>query len=552
MSAQRFASGKQIVWRGTVFEIKRLLPGSQVSLENILSGVIVTADIRELVADLYKGEMVFVQEGKHVKRQPPGRASLEVKYVDPSDCPDHLLEVARFRWWVIEPLLDLRPRTRQVVAERAKEADQVLGARLDGWTGVRAVSAASIYRWIDDYEQSGRDIRALIPSYDACGGRGKGRVEPEVEAIITSVIEDKYAKREKSTLDDIRHEVAARISDENKLRAAMDCLVHPARSTIERRIEALDIKQVFILKHGKRAAEREFAQFGRGPEARAPLERVEIDHTPLDLVVIDRRDNLPLGRVTLTDCMDIATRYPLGYYLGFEPPGYYAVMECLYHAIRPKEKCKEQHGTLHDWLAHGIPYTLVTDNGKEFIGKDLEDACLALNIVLEQSPVRQPHYKGKIERLFGSVAVVVHGLPGTTFSNPGERGDYDSVGQACIYLDEVEAILNRFFVDIYAERKHRGLEGVPARRWEQALEAGFLPRLPASSEELLILLGKVDWRAVHAYGIDFECIRYNAPELTLLRHRLKEGEKAKLKFHPGDLSCIYVHDPFDGQYIAAR
>ena len=34
-------------------------------------------------------------------------------------------------------------------------------------------------------------------------------------------------------------------------------------------------------------------------------------------------------------------------------------------------------------------------------------------------------------------------------------------------------LLHIFLVDVYAERWHLGLQGIPARRWAAALEAGF-------------------------------------------------------------------------------
>ncbi len=549
MSAQYLSVGKQILRRGEAFVIARLLPNHQAKLEHAITGEETTVDLNDLIADLYDGFMIFVEEGKHV-RQRKGQSAPEVKYLDPDDCAQDLKNIARFRLHVIEPLLDLEMRTRQTVENRVREVNTALETRELDMPGTHQVSVTRTYQWIADYERSGRDWRALIPNFDERGGKGKWRVPPEVDAIINAVIEDKYARREKTCVEDLLREVAARLDDENRLRAKQDRLDCPARDTLQRRIDALDIKAVFIAKHGKHAAEREFSQFGAGPQVESPLERVEIDHTKLDLIVIDDKDNLPLGRATLTDCMDIATRYPLGYYLGFEPPSYYAVMECLYHAICPKENV-QKYGTQHNWIAYGIPFTLVTDNGKEFVGRSLQDACLALNITLEQMPIKKPHYKGKIERLFGTITTVVHGIPGTTFSNTAQRSDYDSVGQACVYLGEAEAILNHFLVDIYAERMHKGLGGVPARRWEQALQNGFLPRLPASAEELAILLGQVDWRTIQPYGIDFESIRYNSPDLALLRNALSKGEKAKIKFHPGDLSRIYVYNPLDGQYILA-
>ena len=280
-----------------------------------------------------------------------------------------------------------------------------------------------------------------------------------------------------------------------------------------------------------------FSQYEQTEYPTIPLERVEIDHTLIDLIVIDDNDDLPLGRLTLTYCLDMATRYPLGYYLGFEPPSYLTVMECLHHAIRPKQSTKEAYGTENEWLAYGIPSTLVIDNGKEFVGQDLQDACLLLGIVLQQTPVRTPQFKAGIERLFGSLnTMLFHTLPGTTFSNPQQRGDYNSLKQACIYLSEVDRIMNLFIVDIYAQRFHRGIEAIPAQRWETAVQSGFSPRVPPSAKELSILLGRVSHRAIQHYGIMFHSLRYNCSDLTLLRTQTKG--QVKIKYHPADLSRV--------------
>jgi putative transposase len=191
----------------------------------------------------------------------------------------------------------------------------------------------------------------------------------------------------------------------------------------------------------------------------------------------------------------------------------------------------------------------VVDNGKEFIGQDLEDACLLLGTTLEYNPVRTPEFKAAIERHFSTCNGLFHALPGTTFSNVFQRGDYDSMARACITQQELEQMLHIFLADIYAERFHKGLEGVPARRWKAATEQGFSPRLPPNAHELLILLGRVAHRTIQHYGIDFLNLRYNSPNLALLRNRLN-GEQVKIKYHPGDLSKLYVRDPFDDVYIA--
>jgi putative transposase len=398
------------------------------------------------------------------------------------------------------------------------------------------------------YQRSRHDLRALIPQVFKRGGVGKSRLAPATEAVLQVILREHCYRKEKVALDEIMELLAARLAEENRLRPEAEQLKLPARMTVARRIAALDEKERFAAKQGTRAARRKYAQAEQMTYPQFPYERVEIDHTRCDVLVIDERDNLPLGRPTLTHCLDLATRYPLGHYLGFEPPSYFAVMECLYHAIGPKENIREKFGTEHDWLAYGLPSTLVIDNGKEFIGQDLSDSCESLGIVLQQCPIMTPELKAGVERYFRTLnSGIFHTLPGTTFSNIVERGAYPSVQQACLSLSELEKALTVFLVDIYAERYHRGLNGIPARQWEQALAAPFLPRLPPSQDDLAILLGRVEWRTVQPYGIEFAGLRYNAPELGALRARLK-GDKVKLKYHPGQLRHLYVFDPFEKCY----
>jgi putative transposase len=546
MITQRFSPGKQILWRDETFEIDRLLPDNQVQLENVLSGGMLTAKMNELYFDLFDGHLEFVMMGKGTKKQNDCKPATEVEYLSLADCPPKMLEQAKFRLEAIRPLLDSK-RTRQNVAARSME---ISGSSKCGYL---SSSLATLYRWLKYYEQSGRDLRSLIPDMDSRGGRGDTRTDESVEKIISDVINEYFGSTTsgpgvKKTISDLHLEICRRIDDENKHRFANEKLTFPCFMTIQRRIDALDIRDRLAVRLGSRAAKKQLEQYGKGPEAERPGERMEIDHTKLDLIVIDESDNLPLGRLTVTDCLDVCTRYVMGFYIGFEPPSYYTVMECLYNAILPKIGLREKYNLEHDWIACGIPAALATDNGKEFIGNSLGDACLDLDILLDQMPIKKPHFKGKIERLFRSVTFLVHGLPGTTFSNVRERGEYDSEGQACLYLSDAKEILTKYFVDYYGERLHKGIRAIPARRWEAHFQQGFTPRVPASAEKLRILLGRSFSRTIQHYGISFENILYNSPDLGDLRHRL-EGKDVKIKIHPGDISRIYIYNPFEKSYF---
>jgi putative transposase len=562
MTAQQFTIGANFLWLEKPYEITRVLPGGKATIEHHFKEEVRTVAISELVKAVFAGDLTFFAEGRKAKTKQGAERSVESKYLSLDECQPHLVEIAKFRYKVIEPLLKIKGRKRKHIEDRVKEVRKEFEDELEKTpssseerTLLTSVSATSIYRWLKYWREGGEDLRALIPETENNGGKRKTRLDQEVLKIVDQVIDKMYFKRELVTIDDVCNEVATTIEDENNKRTADEKMKAPSRSAVVRRIEALDLAHKFAAKHGKRAANLHLKQYGQMEYPEWPLMRVEIDHTRSDLIVIDDKDNLPLGRLTLTYCFDTATKYPLGYYLGFEPYSYYAVMECLYHAIRPKENVKEQYGTEHDWIAHGVPYTLVVDNGRDFVGKDLQDACLLLGIILERNPVRSPYLKAGVERLNRtSNTMFFHTFPGTTFSNIQKRGDYDSMKEACIYLSDIDKLMHLFIVDKYAERFHRGLGGIPARRWESALEAGFEPRVPESAEQLEILLSRVEYRDLWHYGVDFESIRYNAPgsgDLALLRTRLK-GDPVKIKCHPGNVSYINVFDPFEEKYIELK
>jgi len=543
MSTQRFSTGKQFIWRGVTYQVKRLLAKGMISIENVHTAEMQVVRFVELAAALFAGELDFlVPRRSAVSPMKRGPANL-------SDYPAHLRELAEYRLAVIRPLLasGWGKHTRDDVAARVAEVKAAEQMTYD--CPKRSISVASVYRWMHAYSESGGDVRALVGNSRRQGGKDRSRLEAEVEAIVRAVIEDRYYVSEQVTTDDIYLEVLLRIAEENQVRHEREKLAPPSRTTIWRRIATLDEGKKLIAKRGKRAARQALTQYDKMNYPTLPLERTEIDHTRLDLIVVDERDNLPLGRPTFTYCMDTATRYPLGFYIGFDPPSYLTVMACLYHTILTKGNVCEVYGTEHEWIACGIPFTLIVDNGKEFIGADLQDACLSLGIELVQMPVKMPHFKAAVERMFGTLNTgLLHTLPGTTFSTPEQRGEYPSEQEACITLQELDQVFHIFLLDVYAESFHSGLGDIPARRWEAITASGFFPRLPESAQDLKILLGRVTYRKIAPAGIQFLKLRYNSPDLAALRTHLGE-QKAKIKYDPADLGRIYVYDAESQVYI---
>lgn len=553
----QFNQGSRFRWDGLVCEVTQRLADARVNLLALATGAVTTVVEHTLVTALFAGRLSFAIPDLSDSETDP---VIQRTFVSLDDCSPHQQLVARYRYWVIEPLVATgrEQRTRPVVQERvtvvhALLAQECVPVKLtydgDEKRINTRVSATSIYRWLSAYEQSGGDIRSLIPNWHQSGRRNY--LDESVDQIVTGVIEELHLRRERHGLDDLYLETRLRLKEANATETTEKPLAAPSRSTVHRRLDKLDASTELQARHGKRAAKKALAQYGQMARPERPLERVEIDHTPVDVILVDAEDGLPLGRPTLTSVMDVATCYPLGYYLGFEPPSYLTVCEALGHAFKPKGDVCASYGTAHQWIAYGLPRTLAVDNGREFKGVSMEDACLSLGILLQYMPKMTPHFKGSVERLFRTQnSGLFHTLDGTTFANIFERGDYRSLEVAKLTLGDIDSALHIFLLDYYAERFHEGLQGIPARRWERFLADGFQPRLPANVDDVNILLGRVLTRTLFHYGVEIDSLRYNHPSLAHLRDRLQTNEQqVKVKYHPGDISRVFIYNPFDRHYL---
>jgi transposase InsO family protein len=68
-----------------------------------------------------------------------------------------------------------------------------------------------------------------------------------------------------------------------------------------------------------------------------PLSLVQIDHTLVDVIVVDSITREPIQRPWLTLSIDVCSRCVPGFHLSLEPPSATSVALCLAHAALPKE-----------------------------------------------------------------------------------------------------------------------------------------------------------------------------------------------------------------------
>jgi len=542
MGQLHLAAGTRYEREGRAYVVLQVLQDGRLRVEDQTVGGQGVATREELTDAWARGLLRFAVHGPGTAARGEGTLPTGYTIADFHVLPEAERAEAWRRYAVIRPLLGwpAGARTRRAIAQHLAERSREQGPDLGAGPG--AVSRTSVERYLRAFEASGGDIRALAPARTRADA-GRSGLGGEVEEVIQGVLGECRVAPAQRTVRDVYFMVVERVRVRNQGRAPEERLALPGVSTIGRRVRAAGVAAV--LRRWPGPGERRAAEGVRpGPRAGRPLERVELDHTVLDLIVVDEEDRLPIGRPTVTLALDVYSGLPAGLYVGFEPAGYGAAMRCLLHAILPKEDARARYGTTHAWPVYGLPETLVVDREPHLVSGDLGDACGPLGIHLDPTPVRRPWFKGAIERQFRTHNTgLVHGLPGTTFSNVLARGEYDVEGLACISLTRFREMLHVYLLDVYGQEWNRGVEGVPAQRWAAAVAGGWTPALHHDAEEMRLLLGRSAVRTIQRAGIDHLSLRYQSAELEALRRALPGGTPVALKYDPEDLGALHVQIP---------
>ncbi|EIY1159880.1 DDE-type integrase/transposase/recombinase [Enterobacter hormaechei] len=439
--------------------------------------------------------------------------------------PDEAWAQARHRTEIIGPLAAL-----EVVGhEAADEAAQALG-----------LSRRQVYVLIRRARQGTGLVTDLTPGRSG-GGKGKGRLPEPVERIIRELLQKRFLTKQKRSLAAFHREVAQACKTQK--------LPVPARNTVAQRIAGLHPAKIARSRGGQDAARPLQGAGGIPPEVTMPLEQVQIDHTVIDLIVVDERDRQPIGRPYLTLAIDVFTRCVLGMVVTLEAPSAVSVGLCLAHAACDKRPWLEGLNVEMDWPMSGKPRLLYLDNAAEFKSEALRRGCEQHGIRLDYRPPGQPHYGGIVERIIGTAMQMIHDeLPGTTFSNPGQRGEYDSEKMATLTLRELERWL-ALAVGTYHGSVHNGLLQPPAARWAEAVERVGVPAVVTRPTAFLVDFLPVIRRTLTRTGFVIDHIHYYADALKPWIARRERLPAFLIRRDPRDISRIWVLEPEGQHYL---
>ncbi|MDR3483185.1 MAG: DDE-type integrase/transposase/recombinase [Burkholderiaceae bacterium] len=525
-------------WGGVGFRIDRLQSNGDVLLERVDDGCISIVQCEKLLAEYCDGN-ISASASVHDSVSPTFSRPLD-------ELPQEVQqEVARRRHYLQAILAHGQP-----IFTKDYLQPLILGAAAE-IGDEKPPGATSIYRWFRRYRQN-EDTRALIPRFDRRGSRNVKQSDKFLQ-FAAEAIEEAFKASPHATGPSIYTRLIAKIEAENRALRVSEQIKRPCLRTLYRLITRVEAYDHAVLKEGKIAADKRYRLVKTGVKTERILERVEIDHTPLDLFLIDEKSLLPLGRPTLTVVVDHFSRMLLGFHLSFDNPSTGAVMGALRHAILPKASVKESLPNLktqHQWDCYGRPDVMVVDNGLEFHGNDLESVAYDLGIRIQFCPKRQPRFKGAVERFLKTINYsFAHQLPGTSLARWHLRGDYDPLKFAVLTLGEFHQIFQKWVTDVYAQTIHRGTHETPWARWHEGLQRRQ-PELPESAAALQRRIGHIEERSLRQDGILLNGIRYNGDALAPILRAYGAGTKVRVLYDHDDLGDIQVWGPDDADPVS--
>jgi putative transposase len=421
---------------------------------------------------------------------------------------------------IIRPLSEVRRCSKVVVQAAAKS----LG-----------LSIPRTYRLVQDFRS--RPLTASLLPLKRGRVKGSRRLDPKVEARVDEAVDAIYLKLERPTVK--------RLFGEVHRNCVAVGLKPPSMKALRARVSARSLRERTKAREGASVATDRFRQVRSGLRTERPLQVVQIDHTKVDIMLVDDVTRACIGRPWLTLVLDVYTRMVAGLTLSLDPPSAAGTALALTQAVLPKTEWLKDRAINLAWSTFGLPEIIHVDNGAEFHSRAFERGCQQHGIRIDYRPPATPRFGGHIERLMGTLMGRVHALPGTTFSDIAARGDYASEARAILTFREFERILVMEVLGPYHNEVHQGLGRTPVAAWADGV-SGMTLRAPVDPDGLLLDFLPFEERVVRRDGVRLFNVLYQDGALAHIVNA--GGGKLRVKYDPRDLSAVFVELP-EGEHV---
>ena len=547
MRLATFCVGAQIEFDGRLFRLAvRTIQGGWQAVD-CMTNVLVEWPIQEMEAAYAAGHLVIRQSDPA-----PGVPSRPTASV--SDLSAAQQATIRFRSAVLREV-ELRSTGRTL---SKKKLTALVGTISTELGRADPVSISTYYKWLKKWSAGGN--LALADGRDTSKARRVPAADitrrTMADAIVAAKQIGKAGAPPTVTMNRVKEEVEARIAEENVRRNAQgrnrEDMPAPSLSTLRRIWREFPAEERMIAQNGRISAAHAFRGGAGVTPPEACLELVEFDETRLPYYFFDEFSAVPLGRAWLSWYIDVYSHAPVGFYLGFEPPGDLGMMSALRHACLPKAYVASEYPNIKGRYAPaGVPVTVTFDNGLAQWGHTAQEIGLDLNITIQFARPRTPWFKSRVEGMFRLLnEKLLQEIPGFVLRRDTDRKDYDPTKEGCIGLRHFLYIFHVWLVDVYMQSPQGLLRRTPAELWEEGTSV-WPPRLIPRAHDLDVVFGVKRKGRLDHRGVVFEGLRYHSPELHALRKRHGERLDVEVKIDPSDLSRVHARIDRKSPWIRA-
>ncbi|PEA52833.1 transposase [Bacillus pseudomycoides] len=425
-------------------------------------------------------------------------------------------------------------QTKQADYEIANRRYELVKRKLNGELNENNdVPSRTIREWTKKFKEAqllyGNGYLGLIPKSKDRGNRSDKLPLESIE-LMNEYIERDYETNKQKSMRVVYGSLINACEEKG--------IIAPSYKTFTNYIKVRPKVLKIEKRKGKRAAYN-YNQFYWELELKTPRhgERVfhvsHIDHTELDIELVDSKTNKSLGRPWLTLMTDAYSRKILSFFLTFDPPSYRSVMMVM-------RDCVRRHSRL--------PQIVVVDNGKEFSSVYFETLLAYFEVTKKTRPPAKSRFGSVIERMFGTTnTMFIHNLKGNTLIMKDVRQVTKSVNpktHAVWTIKDLYGYLNDWFEDVYHNLSHPALGQTPLECSEQSFTvSGFREfKLIRYDDEFKVLTlpstskGTAKVHVGRGVKIDYKyywCSEFSNPKV--------ENTNVAVRYDPYDISIAYAY-----------